>query len=161
MRSSTFGCSVRLGLLALSIVALPVGAYAQPDPSIGTWKLNPAKSKYSPGPGPQSTTVMIEAVGDQTKVTVKGVAADGSATGTAYTYRLDGKDYPVTGTADYDSVALKRSGNTIEGTRKKAGAVVQTYKRVISQDGKTMTVTTTGTNAQGQKFDNVSVYEKQ
>ena len=78
-----------------------------------------------------------------------------------YTYGLDGKDYPVTGTADYDSVALKRSGNTIEGTRKKAGAVVQTYKRVISQDGKTMTVTTAGTNAQGQKFNNVAVYEKQ
>jgi len=38
--------------------------------------------------------------------------------------------------------------------------VVQTYSRVVSQDGKTMTITTTGTNAKGQKTSNVAVFEK-
>jgi hypothetical protein len=36
---------------------------AQSNPSIGTWKLNLAKSKYSPGPPPKSQTTKIEAVG--------------------------------------------------------------------------------------------------
>jgi len=161
MRSRrTLGCSLSLGLLALSMLALPVVAYAQ-DPSVGTWTLNVAKSKYSPGPAPKSTTVTIEAAGDQTKVTVKTVGADGTPGGNSYSYRLDGKDDPVQGSPDYDTIALKKSGNAIEGTRKKAGAVVQNYKRVISADGKTMTVTTTGTNSQGQKINNVAVYEKQ
>ena len=48
----------------------------------------------------------------------------------------------------------------VEGIRKKAGKVVQTYSRVISADGKTMTLTTSGTNAKGQKVNNVVVYEK-
>jgi hypothetical protein len=45
--------------------------------------------------------------------------------------------------------------------RKKAGKQVQTYSRVVSKDGKTMTVTVKGTNAKGQTINNVSVYEKQ
>jgi len=38
--------------------------------------------------------------------------------------------------------------------------VVQTCSRVVSQDGKTMTINTTGTNAKGQKINNVAVFEK-
>ena len=33
--------------------------------------------------------------------------------------------------------------------------------RVVSQDGKTMTITSKGTNAQGQTVNNVNVFEKQ
>src|SRR5262249_18972858 len=98
---------------------------------------------------------------DRIHVTVQGVTANGLATSSEYSYRLDGRDYPVTGSGDYDTVAATESGSTVAGTRKKAGKVVQTYTRVISQDGKTMTVTTTGTTPQGQKFNNVAVYEKQ
>ena len=157
----TSGSLVCLGLLTLMAIALSAPAYAQKDPSIGTWKLNLEKSKYSPGPPPKNTTVTIKPDGDRIHVTVTGVSANGLATSSEYSYRLDGRDYPVTGSGDYDTVAATESGKTVEGTRKKAGRVVQTYTRVISQDGKTMTVTTTGTNAQGQKFNNVAVYEKQ
>ena len=161
MRSRrTFGSLVRFGVLGLFAIALPVAVNAQGDPSIGTWKLNVEKSKFSPGPPPKSNMVTIEAKGDQTHVTVKGVSATGSPTSSDYSYRFDGKDYPVTGSADYDTMSLTRKANVIEGVRKKDGKVVQNYKRVISPDGKTMTVTTSGTNAQG-KFNNVAVYEKQ
>jgi ribosomal protein S18 len=44
---------------------------------------------------------------------------------------------------------------------KKDGKVVQTLTRVVSEDGKTMTVRVKGTNAQGQPVDNVAVREKQ
>ena len=66
-----------------------------------------------------------------------------------------------TGLQDYDTMALKRiNANRIEGARKLKGKVVQTYTREVSKDGKTLTVTTTGTNAKGQKIHNVAVYEK-
>ena len=132
---------------------------AQPDPAVGTWKLNVAKSTYSPGPAPTGHTMTIESVGEETKVTVKGTGADGSGS-VSYSYKTDGKDYPTTGSQDFDSVALKRSGMTVEGVRKKDGKQVQTYSRVVSKDGTTMTVTIKGMNAKGQTINNVAVYEK-
>ena len=50
---------------------------------------------------------------------------------------------------------------TTERTDKKGDKVVLTSTRVVSEDGKTMTVTTKGTNAQGQALDNVTIWEKQ
>jgi hypothetical protein len=59
-------------------------------------------------------------------------------------------------------VSLKRlDARTIERTDKKGDKVVATSTRVVSEDGKTMTVTVTGTNAQGQAMNNVTVWEKQ
>jgi hypothetical protein len=133
------------------------------DPRIGTWKLNVAKSKYSPGPAPQSLTVKVEPAGQGEKTTTDFVNADGTRTTTQYTANFDGKDYPLTGSQlGADTVSLKRiDARTTERTDKKGGKVVQTLTRVVSQDGKTMTVTTKGTNAQGQAVNNVVVFEKQ
>jgi hypothetical protein len=132
------------------------------DPRIGTWKLNGAKSKYSPGPAPQSLTVKVDPSGQGEKVTAEFVNADGTRTTTQYTANFDGKDNPLTGSQIADTVSLKRiDARTTERTDKKGGKVAQTLRRVISQDGKTMTVTTTGTNAQGQAVNNVVVFDKQ
>jgi len=132
------------------------------DPRIGTWKLNVTKSKYSPGPAPQALTVKVEPSGQGEKVTAEFVNADGTRTTTEYTATFDGKDYPLTGSAIADTVSLKRTNaRTTVRTDKKGGKVAQTLRRVVSQDGKTMTVTTKGTNAQGQAVNNVGVFEKQ
>jgi hypothetical protein len=132
------------------------------NPRLGTWKLNVEKSKYTPGPAPQSTTMKIEAAGEGEKATTEGVNAAGTATRTEYTAQYDGKAYPITGSQNADTVALKRlDARTIERTDKKGEKVVVTSSRVVSEDGKTMTVTTTGTNAQGQAMNNVTVWEKQ
>jgi hypothetical protein len=132
------------------------------NPRLGTWKLNLAKSKYDPGPAPQSNTMKIEAAGEGEKATTEGVNAAGTATGTQYTAQYDGKDYPMTGSQNADTVALKRiDARTLERTDKKGEKVVATSTRVVSEDGKTMTITTKGTNAQGQAVNNVTVWEKQ
>ena len=157
----TLSSLVHFGLLASLIMVLSAAACARSDPAVGTWKLNVEKSKYSPGPGPKGTTVTIKSDGDMTHVAIKSITATGTATSSEYSYRLDGRDYPVTGSPDYDTRALKGSGHTVEGTLKKAGKVVMNYKRVISSDGKTMTVTTTGIDGLGQTVNNVAVYEKQ
>ena len=129
---------------------------------MGTWKLNVAKSKYSPGPAPQALTLKVEPSGKGEKVTAEFVNADGTRTTTEYTANFDGKDNPLTGSQIADTVSVKRiNARTTERTDKKGGKVAQTLRRVVSQDGKTMTVTTKGTNAQGQVVNNVAVFEKE
>jgi hypothetical protein len=156
----TLGVVLALGVvLGADIVNLSAQAS---DPRVGTWKLNGAKSKYSPGPAPQSLTVKVESAGLGEKVTAEFVNADGTRTTTQYTATFDGKDYPLTGSQIADTVSLKRiDARTTERTDKKGDKVAQTLKRVVSQDGKTMTVTTKGTNAQGQAVNNVTVFDKQ
>jgi hypothetical protein len=159
-------CALTLGVvLALGVVLgadiVTLSAQAS-DPRIGTWKLNGAKSNYSPGPAPQTLTVKVESSGQGEKATAEFVNADGTRTTTEYTANFDGKGYPLTGSQSADTVSLKRiDARTTERTDKKGDKVAQTLKRVISQDGKTMTVTTKGTNAQGQAVNNVAVFDKQ
>jgi hypothetical protein len=146
--------------LVVTLVAAAHGVQAQADPTIGTWKLNLAKTKYNAGQAPKSTTLVIEAAGQGVKLTSNTVLADGTARKISYTATYDGKDAAVTGTPDYDTISLKKTANGSEGSRKRAGKVLQTFVRSVSADGKTMTVTSTGTNAAG-KVDNVQVYDKQ
>jgi len=156
-------------LMLVSIVALSLAAsgllLAQSNPAIGTWKLNPAKSKYSPGEtGSKSRTRTVEAQGDGFKITVEGVAGDGSRIAYSYTTKYDGKDSPISGAGPdgADTIAAKRvDANTTTAIEEKAGKVVVTTRTVVSKDGKVTTVTSKGTNKQGQPTTTTTVYEKQ
>jgi hypothetical protein len=131
------------------------------DPLIGTWELNVAKSKFSPGPAAKSQTRIYEAAGEGVKYTARGIAADGKPTLVQYTASYDGKDYPITGQPDAETISLKKiDAYTTEATQKRAGKVVITVRREISKDGKTMTVTSKGTNAKGQALENVLVFDR-
>lgn len=146
--------------LVVTLAAAAYGVQAQSDPMVGTWKLNLAKTKYNAGQAPKSTTLVIEAAGQGVKLTSNTVLADGSTRKISYSATYDGKDAAVTGTPDYDTISVKKTATGMDGSRKKAGKVLQTFVRVVSADGKAMTVTSTGTNAAG-KVDNVQVYDKQ
>jgi len=137
-------------------------SFAQTDLIIGTWKLNPAKSKLNSGPPPKSQTLTYEAAGQGVKVTVKGTDAEGKPIDSQFTANYDGKDYPVTGNPVWDTITWKRiDAYKSESTRKKAGKVVGTASRVVSKDGKTLTITEKGVTAKGEKISNTVVYEKQ
>jgi len=128
----------------------------------GTWKLNVAKSKYSPGPAPQSNTVKFAAVDGGIKLVADGVDSQGKKTHNEYTAKYDGKDYPETGNPNVDTISIKRiDANTIETIAKKGGKVMVTSRTVVSNGGKLRTTTQNGTNAQGQKVHNVIVADKQ
>jgi hypothetical protein len=150
-------------ILALSLgVGLVTLSAQATDPRIGTWKLNVAKSTFSPSPAPQSLTVKVEPAGEGEKASTNGMAADGTATMTTYTANFDGKDQPLTGSPIADTVSLKRiDARTTERTDKKDGKTVQTLNRLVSQDGKTMTVTVVGNSAQRQPVNSVLLFEKQ
>ena len=95
-------------------------------------------------------------------MSTEGVGPDGKPTKTGYTANFDGKDVPLTGSPIADMTSIKRvDARTTERTDKKDGKVVMTLRRVVAQDGKTMTVTTKGTNAEGKPTNNVLVFEKQ
>jgi len=134
---------------------------AADDASMGTWKLNEAKSKFSPG-APKNTTVVYEAAGDSVKVTVDGVGADGKPSHNEWTGKFDGKDYPVTGDSSADTRSYKRvDAHTLKLTNKKGDKVTMSGTAAVSADGKTRTVTTSGTDASGKKVSATAVYDKQ
>ena len=131
------------------------------QPLIGTWKLNVEKSKFDPGPGPKSQTLTWKASGNGFDFRVDSVNAQGQTTQTA-SGNFDGKPYPFkTATVTGMRTSKWIDANTAEEVDTVNGEVRTTRRAVLSKDGKTMTVTATGVNAQGQKVNNVIVYEKQ
>jgi hypothetical protein len=148
-------------LAGLLLAAGPAMAVA-PDPFVGTWVFNAAKSKYLGAPMPKSNTAVYAAVGSGLHVTANGTNAQGQPTHTEYTANFDGKDYPVDGNADYDMVSLKRvSSHKLTFIRKKAGVKVQWGTMTVSTDGKTRTIVTDGMGPAKTKMHTVAVYEKQ
>jgi hypothetical protein len=132
------------------------------DNWLGTWKLNGAKSKYSPGPAPQSATLKFDPAPDGITLSQDLVDAKGKATAGGYTSKFDGTEVPYAGNPDADTCTPKRVDDNIYlNTWKKAGKVTINAKVVASGDGKTLTVTQTGKNAKGQTVHNVAVYDKQ
>ena len=146
--------------LTISLVFVSVALGFQDNPQMGTWKLNEAKSKFA-GKA-RNHTVVYEAAGDQIKVTVDGVDENGGAVHNEWTGKFDGKDYPVTGDATSDMRSYRMvNKNTLELAGRKGGKETLTGRIVVSNDGKTRTVTTTQTDSQGKKVKNVAVYDKQ
>jgi hypothetical protein len=131
------------------------------SPLMGTWKLNEGKSKLDPE-GPKNHTVVYEAAGDKVKITVDGTAADGKTIHGEWTGKFDGKDYPATGDAIADTRSYKKvDDRTVDFTGMRDGKAVVNGRVVVSADGKTRTVTVSGTNAKGEKFKTTAVYDKQ
>jgi hypothetical protein len=156
------------GLLILGALAL----VAADDPFIGTWKLNVAKSTYSPGPPPQSQTVTIGADdpqewGSRQEVAVSEVDGKGqmvnwsySATPGTMRHGLLVGTATIAGVPDASVLEMRNRKNSVDHEWK-MGKARRKGHGVISKDGRTMTYTLKGTDAEGKKVSNRSVYEKQ
>ena len=150
-------------IAAVLLVSLTVYvSAAAADEQSGTWKMNSAKSKYSPGPAPKQLTVKIEADENHITINADGNNDDGTPLHVAYDAKFDGKDYPATGLTDADSVSVKRlKGGGVETQQKKGGQVLITITSIVSKDGKTRTSTWKGKDAQGRDINNVVVFDRQ
>jgi hypothetical protein len=148
---------------AIVVLGIAVSIGAPPaDPVVGTWKLNLDKSTYSPGPPPKSETRTYEGNTETNTVSWTGINAAGTPVSGHNTYGFDGKYYPITGSADFDSISLKRVDRfTVDTRLKKDGKVVGTTHRVVSQDGKVMTLTSKVTKANSVVEAWVRVYDRQ
>ena len=146
---------IALGVLAASL------SLCAADMLSGTWKLNTAKSKYSPGPAPKSTTITYSMDGDWVVMKIDAVTADGKPASFSNRYKFDGKEHPYK-TPNLDgTISAKRIDDMHTEAAIKGGKAHGTSHTVISKDGKTRTLTTTGTNAEGKPVKNVAVYDKQ
>ena len=131
------------------------------DQFTGTWTLNVAKSKYSPGMPPKAQTTKLETLKDGIREIVDRVNADGSKTHWDFTAKFDGKDYPITGDPDRDMASVKKVDDyTLEVVNKKAGKVTTSMKLVVAKDGKSRTNTVTGKTSTGVDINNILFFDK-
>ena len=149
---------------ALVVLAITAVAALGADNSLGTWKLNIAKSKYTPAPMPlKSLTSVREAAPGGVKVTNSGERTDGPIN-SSYTAKYGGSEAMVTGAGSpYDSIAIKQvDANTLTYEAKQTNGKYRASGRtVISRDGKTMTTTAKGTDTNGAALALTLVYDKQ
>ena len=152
---------IKISSLIATICLLSAGACLAADSWMGTWKLNESKSTLAPGMG-KNPTVVYQADGRKTKVIVDGIDKDGKATHNEWTGKFNGKDYAVTGDPMSDMRSYRKvDERTLEITTKKGGKVMSTGQIQVSADGKSRTVTISGTDAKGKNFKTMAVYDKQ
>jgi len=154
-----------VGIVAACLVVTGTAQTSAIDKAyFGTWKLNVAKSKYEPGPGPKESTRVHEDRGSGfVLITTTGTNQRGEKNSSMYVYKPDGKDYPVAAKNQtvVATIALRAiDPYTVEFDQKVDGKIVSSGKRVVSKDGQTMTITTKGTNQQGQPTSSSAVWEK-
>jgi hypothetical protein len=127
----------------------------------GTWDLDIAASKFDPGPARKSDTRVYKVDGNAIHFTGTAVFADGTSFHADYTGAYDGKDYPVSGNPRVGTIAQVRvDAYTAKTTTKRDGKITATSVRVISEDGKTMTITSSGTDDKGVAFNDILVFHK-
>ena len=153
----------RLAFALLALFAVCAGLKAADDPMLGSWKLNTAKSKFGAGPAIKAETNQVEPYGGNgIKLTAQITKPDGTKVTESYAGTFDGKEFAVGGDPNVDAAYLKRiDANTMERVNKRAGNPTTTMHYVVSKDGKTKTVTVTGTTAQGKPVDTILVFERQ
>ena len=155
--------SIRVALRASVVVFLAAGLVqaAGLQSLAGTWELNVAKSRFTPGTEIKSQTRTYEVNGNEVKQSTDSVDSQGRLVHNHWVARYDGKDYPLEDNPDADTIAIKQTGELTGVTLlKKNGKVVQTVTRTLSEDGKICTFEYKGTNAKGQKIDNLLVFER-
>jgi hypothetical protein len=147
---------------ALTVCVFAVTLLAAENPLVGTWKLSAEKSKLAGSDALQNVTVRYEMDGESLKASVEGTNAQGQPVNFTYEATLDGKPGTATGAPNFDTIMIRRlTPHSFRATGKKGDKVVFTDRRVLSADGKTLTITRSGTDAQGKQYHSTMVLEKQ
>jgi hypothetical protein len=154
--------TILTGLTAALLTTVPPLLAQSASRLEGTWMLNPARSKFSPGPPPKTATLRWEAVAGGLKFTTDVVNADGETIHTETFEASDGREGNVEGADTQVTRALKRiNDRTYEDVDRNNNKIMITRRLQISRDGKTLTITAKGVNDHGEVVSDVVVYEKQ
>jgi hypothetical protein len=157
---NTMRKKLMLGLALVGFTATVLAA----DAFTGTWKLNVAKSKLTPGTEVKEITVVVAEEGANLSVAVKGTAGDGTPISVKYT--LPAKGGPVSYTegappSGATATTKRVNATTIDSTSSLNGKEVGSTHTVVSADGKTLTRVVKGMDPQGKPYQNTEVYERQ
>ena len=152
-----------IGAVVTAAVLVASASQSKPvkeEPIVGTWQLDVARSRYRPGPGPVSETRTYKRGPNGIEGTILRKFASGRSDRIEYVAEYD-REYPVSGTEDYDHILLKRiDERTAEAVLSHAGRVYGTARRVIAPSGTRMTITLRRETASGDVVMNTAVYEK-
>lgn len=145
------------------VTSMAIATGQASDPVVGTWKLDVAKSKFTQGPALKSDMrTYTESTDGTITVTLKSVGDDGKETTLMRTFKQDGKDYPVNDSSGVDSIVETRiNSHTAKYAEKKAGKAMLWGHRVLSRDGKMLTVVEMGTDPTGARIQRTLVYDRQ
>jgi hypothetical protein len=153
--------SLVLGSMLAFVVPLAHSAQSG-DASIGTWKLNLSKSTFGSGVPPRAETRIYVAVPEGIHLVIDSEAADGTSTKTDVTIRYDGKAHPAAGNPNWDSAATTRVGpNEANADLYRNGEVVGKLRRLVADDGKSMTINIVITKPNGTTETALSVFDRQ
>jgi hypothetical protein len=146
-------------ILIIAVITLISFSAQAADLLSGKWELNLEKSKFTNAPAPKSETRTYEVAGDHEKMTAERINADGKPVTIQFSGDLDGKDYPYTGNPVHDTIAMTpvdalTTNYVIKGKLAGGGT------RVISKDGKTLTISFKGTDPKGQPVEVIYVFDK-
>jgi hypothetical protein len=125
------------------------------DLFVGTWQLDPMQNKYEFGDPPQQGQYIIVPHEAGYLVTMKWTNPAGKALEMQYEATPDN-------TPGVDSMSMTRiDEKTLDSAAMAGGQVIAYGRRVLSQDGQTMTITQSGKTPDGREFSNLSVYVRQ
>ncbi len=151
-----------IGIALALLVPLAVCAADSADPVVGSWILNVGKSKFGSQPVPTNQVRTYTETPHGLEVIVKGENAAGEADVYESTFKYDGKDYPATGSPDFDTIAVRHvSPLVIRGVLKRGHRIVGHLLRVESKDGQRLTVTERLRGPKGEVLHEVLVYDRQ
>jgi hypothetical protein len=114
---------------------------------------------------PKSLTRTVSADGDNVTYKFEGEGADGAAISYGFTSKYDGTDSEVSGNGmpfGADHIAIKQlNSHQLSATMKKGDKPAGTSSATVSHDGKMLTLTSKGMDANGKPVKTVAVYDKQ
>jgi len=147
-----------IGVLLLSTVST-----ASTDPFVGKWILNVHRSNYPPGTCPKRMVIEMATAGDGIRYHSETTYANGSTTQATYRAQYNGQEAIVTGAHGLLlPVSLKRiNSHTVVASYTRLLQVTATSRRVVSADGRTMTITTVSKDRSGKRFTTLGVYQRQ
>jgi hypothetical protein len=134
-------------------------AINEADPVLGTWELDVAASTFAPGPPPKSEIRLYEPEHEGIKATVVTTYADGRRSIFEYVTSYNDVIAAVTGSDTSDAIRMRKvDAFTAEAELSLGGRNVGRTRRVISQDGQTMTIELNRTAP--VVVNNVTVYRR-
>jgi hypothetical protein len=151
------------GLVALSFGFSVLGA---DEVFAGTWKLNPAKSKFAQDRELKDGTIIVAAEGGTTSVSINVTTLSGRTRSSKFTVPTAGGPLNYTESvpprpAGLTEVMKKIDDRTREFTFTINGKEVGKNHAALSADHKTVVVTMSGVNEKGEAFKSVEVYDRQ
>jgi hypothetical protein len=152
-----------LGAKLLFLAAAAAATLSAPDPFVGRWKMNPARSNYVMGAAPREQIATMTVENGQLHILVNAVTSDGAKTVVSYSVPYDGGvgKMDLTSSPAYDGMTGLHIGPLErEISRLKSGKAVFTAHSTIAPDGKTMSVFSKGVSPVGRPVEAHVIYDR-